>query len=165
MDELSILGVPFLVNSKIGWYDKIKNKTYKKFFGEVISFMEIKPISIEEYNKAVEEKQKCFLVFTKENCSVCGRLIPILEKISDEYKDHPEMHYYNMEIHDPDARALFKSWQLAGVPQTCIINDGEFQEALPGALAEQIYRDEINKLLGIKKKGFGAKLKSLFGGK
>lgn len=127
--------------------------------------MEIKPISIEEYNKAVEEKQKCFLVFIKENCSVCGRLIPVLEKISDEYKDHPEMHYYNMEIHDPDARALFKSWQLAGVPQTCIINDGEFQEALPGALAEQIYRDEINKLLGIKKKGFGAKLKSLFGGK
>ena len=68
--------------------------------------MEIKPISIEEYNKAVEEKQKCFLVFTKDNCSVCGRLIPVLEKISDEYKDHPEMHYYNMEIHDPDAREI-----------------------------------------------------------
>ena len=88
--------------------------------------MEIKPISIEEYNKAVEEKQKCFLVFTKENCSVCGRLIPVLEKISDEYKDHPEMHYYNMEIHDPDARALFKSWQLAGVPQTCA-KDGHIE--------------------------------------
>lgn len=126
--------------------------------------MEIKPITIDEFNKAVEEKQKCFLVFTKENCSVCARLIPILERISDEYTDHPEMHFYQMEIHEPDVRALFKHWQLAGVPQTCIINDGEFQEALPGALADNIYRDEINKLLGIKKKGFMSKLKSMFGG-
>lgn len=127
--------------------------------------MELKMITINEYNKIVEDKEKCFLVFTKEKCSVCARLKPILEKLGDEYAGHPEFSMYNMEIHDPDARALFKSWSLAGVPQTCIINDGEFQEALPGALDIAIYRDEINKLLGIKKKGFGAKLKSLFGGK
>ncbi len=127
--------------------------------------MELKMITINEYNKIVEDKEKCFLVFTKEKCSVCARLKPILEKLGDEYAGHPEFSMYNMEIHDPDARALFKSWSLAGVPQTCIINDGEFQEALPGALDVAIYRDEINKLLGIKKKGFGAKLKSLFGGK
>ncbi len=128
--------------------------------------MEIPMITIQQYNDIVAEKEKCFLIFTKQNCSVCGRLMPNMQKIADEYSaEHPEMHFYNMEIHDPDARALFKSWNLVGVPQTCIINDGEFQEALPGALDPNIYRDEINKLLGIQKKGFGAKLKSFFSGK
>ncbi|MEE0435624.1 MAG: thioredoxin family protein [Peptococcaceae bacterium] len=127
--------------------------------------MEIPMITIQEYNEIVADKEKCFLIFTKQKCSVCARLIPTMQKIADEYAGNPEMHFYNMEIHDPDARALFKSWNLVGVPQTCIINNGEFQEALPGALDPNIYRDEINKLLGIQKKGFGAKLKSLFGGK
>ena len=112
--------------------------------------MEIPMITISQYNDIVADKEKCFLIFTKQKCSVCARLMPNMQKI---------------EIHDPDARSLFKSWNLVGVPQTCIINDGEFQEALPGALDPNIYRDEINKLLGIQKKGFGAKLKSLFGGK
>ena len=126
--------------------------------------MEIPMITISQYNDIVADKEKCFLIFTKQKCSVCARLMPNMQKIADEYASHPEMHFYNMEIHDPDARSLFKSWNLVGVPQTCIINDGEFQEALPGALDPNIYRDEINKLLGIQKKGFGAKLKSLFGG-
>ena len=127
--------------------------------------MEIPMITISQYNDIVADKEKCFLIFTKQKCSVCARLMPNMQKIADEYASHPEMHFYNMYIHDTDARSLFKSWNLVGVPQTCIINDGEFQEALPGALDPNIYRDEINKLLGIQKKGFGAKLKSLFGGK
>lgn len=127
--------------------------------------MEIPMITIQQYQEIVDDKEKCFLIFTKQKCSVCARLMPNIEKLADEYASHDDMHFYNMEIHDPDARALFKSWNLVGVPQTCIINDGEFQEALPGALDPNIYRDEINKLLGIQKKGFGAKLKSLFGNK
>ena len=127
--------------------------------------MEIPMINLQQYNEIVDDKEKCFLIITKQKCSVCARLMPNMEKIADEYAGNPDMHFYNMEIHDPDARALFKSWNLVGVPQTCIINNGEFQEALPGALDPNIYRDEINKLLGIQKKGFGAKLKSLFGNK
>ena len=127
--------------------------------------MEIPMITIQQYQEIVDDKEKCFLIFTKQKCSVCARLMPNIEKLADEYASRDDMHFYNMEIHDPDARALFKSWNLVGVPQTCIINDGDFQEALPGALDPNIYRDEINKLLGIQKKGFGAKLKSLFGNK
>ena len=76
--------------------------------------MEIPMITIQQYNDIVADQEKCFLIFTKQKCSVCGRLMPNMEKIADEYSDHPEMHFYNMEIHDPDARALFKSWNLVG---------------------------------------------------
>lgn len=127
--------------------------------------MELKMITIDEYQQAVDEKQKFVLVFSKEKCSVCKRLIPCIEKIADDYAAHPELHFYNMEIHDPEARALFKSWSLAGVPQTCLINDGEFQDALPGALGEQIYTDEIDKMLGLTKKGLMSKIKGFFGGR
>ena len=85
--------------------------------------MEIPMITISQYNDIVADKEKCFLIFTKQKCSVCARLMPNMQKIADEYASHPEMHFYNMEIHDPDARSLFKSWNLVGVPQTCIIND------------------------------------------
>ena len=80
--------------------------------------MEIPMITISQYNDIVADKEKCFLIFTKQKCSVCARLMPNMQKIADEYASHPEMHFYNMEIHDPDARSLFKSWNLVGVPQT-----------------------------------------------
>lgn len=74
--------------------------------------MEIPMITISQYNDIVADKEKCFLIFTKQKCSVCARLMPNMQKIADEYASHPEMHFYNMEIHDPDARSLFKSWNL-----------------------------------------------------
>lgn len=123
--------------------------------------MEIEKITKAQFDGIVADQENCFLIFTKENCKVCAKLAPIIEKIADEYRDSNEMHFYNMEIHDPEARALFKGWELVGVPQTCIIKNGVYQEALPGALTEDIYRKEIDTLLG-RKRGFGAKLKDLF---
>ena len=66
----------------------------------------------------------------------------------DRWTNTPAIRKCISQHGDPRPRRpfLFKSWNLVGVPQTCIINDGEFQEALPGALDPNIYRDEINKL-------------------
>lgn len=129
--------------------------------------MEIPKITKEQYDQVVANQENAFLIFTKENCKVCARLAPTMEKLADAYSGNPDMHFYNMEIHDPEARALFKGWQLVGVPQTCIIKNGQYQEALPGALTEDIYKKEIKSLLSDKNKqqkgGFGAKLRGLFG--
>lgn len=129
---------------------------------EELIFVELKRLDRAEYEKVVGRQENCFITFTKQNCQICERLKPTLEKIADEYTGSDAIHFYNMEINDPEARDIFKGWQLVGVPQTVIMKNGTYQEALPGALDAAIYRTEVNKLLG-KKQGFGAKLKSLFG--
>lgn len=124
--------------------------------------MELQRLDKPAYEEVIKRKETCFITFTKQNCQICKRLKPTLEKISEEYTGSDEIHFYNMEINDPEVRDIFKGWQLVGVPQTVIFKNGSYQEALPGALEESVYRTEIAKVLG-KKQGFGAKLKALFG--
>lgn len=124
--------------------------------------MELTHLTRPDIDKILDSQETCLLVFSKDNCPICKRLKPTLEKIADDFKDSSELAFYEATINEPEVREVFKGWQLAGVPQTCLIKKGEFQEALPGSLEESVYRKEIDILLG-RKKGLGAKLKSLFG--
>ena len=46
--------------------------------------MEIPMITISQYNDIVADKEKCFLIFTKQKCSVCARLMTNMQKIAVE---------------------------------------------------------------------------------
>ena len=115
------------------------------------------------FDKAVnQDKETCIIVFSKESCNVCARLEPTIVKISKDFETSDELNFYTMDVLDDDAKRIFKSWQLVGVPQTVFIKEGEFVEAFPGALDESILRKEIDRMLH-PKEGLGAKLKKLFG--
>lgn len=124
--------------------------------------MNLTPATGEDFKRIEAAEETCIIVFSKDGCKVCARLEPTMDKIAADYKDSSEVRFYSMNVLEPSSRALFKSWQLVGVPQTALIKDGEFREALPGAIDEGVLRKEIKHLIN-PPQGFMAKLKGIFG--
>lgn len=108
------------------------------------------------------KKENCIVVFSKETCSVCKKLEPVVSKIAGEYVDSDELSFYTMDVKEAGSKKVFKELNLVGVPQTVFIREGEVKETLPGALNELILRNEIDDLLH-PKQGLGNKLKAFFG--
>lgn len=124
--------------------------------------MNLPLLSAEDFEKVVkEDKKTCIIVFAKATCNVCARLKPTIEKIAKDYEKSDELSFYSMDVLEEHSRKIFKSWQLVGVPQTVFIKNGEFQEALPGALDEKILRKEIEDMLH-PKPSFAQRLKNFF---
>lgn len=116
-----------------------------------------------QYRNIIEKKEEnCLVVFSKETCSVCKKLEPVITKIAGEYEGNDELNFYTMDVKNDGSKKVFKELNLVGVPQTVFIKEGEVKETLPGALSEPILRSEIDDLLN-PKQGLGAKLKGFFG--
>lgn len=123
----------------------------------MINLPQITGEQFEEITK--QKKETCIVVFSKETCSVCKQLAPIAEKMASQFEG--EVNFYGMDVKTEDGLATFKSLQLMGVPQSVFFLNGEFQQALPGALSESIFKKEITDMLH-PKKGFMDKLKGMF---
>ncbi|MFM9413696.1 thioredoxin family protein [Peptococcus simiae] len=116
------------------------------------------------YNRAIkEDKETCVIVFTKESCNVCKKLEPVVDRVAEEYKaEGKPVTFYHMDVLQPDARKIFKSWDLVGVPQSVFIREGEFVDALPGALNGAVLKKEIDSLIN-PKQSFLERVKGIFG--
>lgn len=123
----------------------------------MINLPQITGEQFEEITK--QKKETCIVVFSKETCSVCKQLAPIAEKMASQFEG--EVNFYSMDVKTEDGLATFKSLELMGVPQSVFFLNGEYQQALPGALSESIFKKEITDMLH-PKKGFMSKLKGMF---
>ena len=121
--------------------------------------MSLIKISADEFDKVLESKETCVMIFSKETCSVCKTLAPIAEKVSEEFKN--QIKFYSLTVSDPETLLRFRDLKLLGVPQTVFFLKGEKDTALPGGLTEAILKKETKKLLN-SSKGFLGKLKSMF---
>lgn len=115
------------------------------------------------YDKAIkEDKETCVIVFTKESCNVCKKLEPVVDRVAEEYKAAGKpVNFYHMDVLQPDSRKIFKSWDLVGVPQSVFIREGEFVDALPGALNGAVLKKEIDSLIN-PKQSFLERVKGIF---
>ena len=121
--------------------------------------MSLIKISADEFDKILESKETCVMIFSKETWSVCKTLAPIAEKVSEEFKN--QIKFYSLTVTDPETLLKFRELKLLGVPQTVFFLKGEKDTALPGGLTEAILKKETKKLLN-SSKGFLGKLKSIF---
>lgn len=127
--------------------------------------MNLQKITASEYEKIVENKETCVVVFSKESCSVCKELAPMMEKVAGEYENDESLNFYTVDVQEPESLALFKSLKLIGVPQSTFHLNGELKEAIPGAINEAIIRKEIGYLFNPPTGGIMGKIKGLFGKK
>lgn len=132
------------------------------FYVNGVIKMDLPKINGEEFQKITSEnKETCVIIFSKESCSVCKQLAPVVEKVAASYEAEGTVKFYSMDVKTDDGLATFKSLQLMGVPQSVFFLEGEMKDSLPGALSESILKKEIENMIH-PKTGFFGKLKSLF---
>lgn len=116
-------------------------------------------LSGSEYEKQVVASEKiCMITFYKENCKVCTALLPIVEKLSQEYENIID--FYKMNALLPDSKPIFKQLKLNGLPQTVFMKNGTLVDVFPGGLSEMELRSRIERFLQ-KKQGFFSRIKSM----
>lgn len=126
--------------------------------------MNLTHITAQDFDEIINDnKETCVVVFSKESCSVCKELAPMMEDVANQYENDDRVNFYNIDVQTEDGLALFKSLKLIGVPQSVFFKAGVQNEAVPGAINQTIIKKEIADLLGEKPQGFMGKIKGLFG--
>ena len=93
-----------------------------------------------------DAKQSCVLFITREdNCSVCKKVQPKLENLSEEYEDLP---FYMMDVYD--AQVVLMESHLKSLPQVIFFEDGDFHLNIPGDATEDEFALKVEYLLYYK---------------
>ena len=107
----------------------------------------LQKIDYQGYKENIENgKQSCVLFITREeNCSVCKKVQPKLENLSEEYEDFP---FYMMDVYD--AQAVLMDFRLKSLPQVIFFDDGEFHLNIPGDATEDDFALKVEYLMYYK---------------
>jgi len=94
--------------------------------------------------KAKENKNKnetCLVDFYADWCPPCKMLAPVLEAVSEKYKD--KINFYKINIDENNSIAL--KYEIMYVPTLIIFKNGEILEKTSGFMNEQQLSDFIDK--------------------
>lgn len=86
-----------------------------------------------------DNAEMSLVVFSRQSCTICQELIPILESLQTKYIDKYNFYYVDVE----DEKNLFQRFSLKGVPQVLFFNDGEFKGKIAGHLDDEKIENKI----------------------
>jgi thioredoxin 1 len=104
----------------------------------------MKEVTDQNFEEIVLKSDKLTLVdFWAIWCGPCRMLSPILEEISNEYKDKIEVVKCDVDK-NPELAVLYK---IRNIPAILIFKDGENTDKLIGLTSKETYIKKINDLL------------------
>ena len=103
--------------------------------------LEITSENFEE--KVINSNMPVLIDFWAEWCGPCKQLIPTVEKIALDYKGKVVVGKINVDNYS-DLAAQFN---VRGIPNLLVFNDGKAQEQLVGLVPEEQIIDILNKFI------------------
>ncbi|MBO4364998.1 MAG: thioredoxin family protein [Eggerthellaceae bacterium] len=102
----------------------------------------IKKLKPAAFNEIVEEQGKtCLVLVTRKDCSVCKKVHPKLEGLSEDY---PDFAFYEVDVNEQPG-VLTKN-HLKGVPQTIFYANGNVKAVITGDAPEDDFADKIEEM-------------------
>ena len=92
----------------------------------------------EDFNTKVKNEDVSILQYSASWCAPCRVLKPIMEKLSDEFKDKANFYYADI---DENAINTASAAGVRGVPTVVVYKKGEEIARKVGGLSEQQMRD------------------------
>lgn len=101
-------------------------------------------ITSENYEELVLKSDKPVLVdFYAEWCGPCKMLTPMLESLSEDYKDTAAVYKINVD----NNRELASELRIMSIPAVLIFKDGEQKHRLVGVQPKDTYKEALNSLI------------------
>ncbi len=101
------------------------------------------------------------LVFVSSHCSHCPAAESVAKKVAPEYSDSG-LHFKKVRIKTGEGKELSLRYSVMATPTILLIDDEDREiKRIIGTPSENGLRNEIEKLLGLKKSFFS----KMFGGK
>ena len=92
----------------------------------------------EDFNKKIKSENVSIFLYSASWCAPCRALKPIMEKLSDEFKDKANFYYADI---DENAINTASAAGVRGVPTVVVYKKGEEVARKVGGLPEQQMRD------------------------
>jgi len=87
--------------------------------------------------------EPCLVVFSRKDCHVCKKVVPLLEEMQPRYEGRFEFYHVDIE----ESSTLFRRFSLKGVPQILYFNKGEFTGKHAGLVEEEKIEEKIASML------------------
>ena len=106
--------------------------------------MSLQPLNADSFEEIIYDKgDPCLVLFSRKDCHVCKRVIPVLEELQPNYED--KFGFYCVDIEENTK--LFQQFSLKGVPQVLYFSGGEFHGKQVGLVDEDAVEEKIASIL------------------
>jgi len=110
-------------------------------FGFKENLQEPKPMSLEEFNKAVANKDKKVLVYFNASwCTVCAKMKPVIEQIETEYKTKLQI----LRIDADRDKEVAKEFEVDALPVLMLYRNGIREWTLVGLIEKDKLKNKID---------------------
>lgn len=107
--------------------------------------MALQHLDSNEFDEIIyDNAESSLVIFSRESCSVCQGVVPILEDLKSKYDGKYNFYYVDVE----EQKNLFQRFSLKGVPQILFFKDGEYQGKLAGNVEDDAVEEKIAEVLG-----------------
>jgi len=96
----------------------------------------------EDFDSKIKNEDVSIILFSAIWCSPCKVYRPVLEKVSEEYKDKANFYYADIEDGGINTGSSFG---IRGVPSTLIIKKGVEVDRLVGGVPESNLKEFLEK--------------------
>ena len=106
--------------------------------------MELTKLNEKSFEEKIYDKcENCLVVFSRKNCHVCAEVVPMVEEVSEEYKD--KLGFFRVDVEEE--RDLFIRFSLRGVPSIMFFKEGEYFGKLTGLVEEEALLEKIEEMV------------------
>ena len=103
----------------------------------------MKNITITEFEELLKSNKPIVLDFYADWCAPCKAISPIINELSEQFKDTVNINKVNID----DSPDLASKFGVRNIPTVLFIKNGEVIDKQVGATSKKNYEDKINKLL------------------
>jgi len=96
-----------------------------------------------ELENLLKQENAILLDFYAETCPPCRALMPLVEKLADEYEGKVE--FKKVDVHKfPELRTQYK---IGSIPSLLFVKKSEIVEKTVGVIAESVFTEKLNNLI------------------
>ncbi len=105
----------------------------------------VKDIKADDFKKEVLESDKPVLVdFWAEWCMPCKKMEPVIEGLSEEFKNH--IKFFRLNVDENPSTAA--EYSVRGIPTFFLFKNGEVVERITGVVSKKELTKKLKKLIG-----------------
>ncbi len=125
------------------WNLQLKNMNYLRFFNLIFKIMAYEITDSNFQEQVLNSQKPVILDFWAEWCGPCRMVAPIIDEMSNEYKDKAVIGKVNVDD-NPEVTSKFG---IRNIPTVLFIKNGEVVDKVVGSTSKNVLSEKLESLL------------------